>query len=147
MFSTDTMLALQTLAKPLFPLVEINWRTRSPCTTFYGNSELTPARITTGFRFLNSDLSGIFPQEWLEIIREVQELAGLFEVIDQIVTTPEQLDDLEYRCVAVQHRLLSYNYSCQPLDDLSPHITSIIRKLCLITTLIFFGKYLLSHST
>lgn len=70
----------------------------------------------------------------------MRDLANQFEVIDQIITTPEQLDDLEYRCVSVQHRLLSYEYSCPSLDDSSLHAHTTIRQLCLIATLIFFGK-------
>ena len=47
----------------------------------------------------------------LDIFREIQDLARPLEVIDHVLKTPEQLDDLEYRSVSVQYYLLLSDYN------------------------------------
>ena len=76
----------------------------------------------------------------LDIFREIQDLARPLEVIDHVLKTPEQLDDLEYRSVSVQYYLLSSDYNTLQSMEASAVIDAIIQKLCLSTTLIFFGN-------
>jgi hypothetical protein len=97
-----------------------------------------------GSRLLRSELSSIFSEETLDIFRDINDLANQFEVISQIVTDYGQLDDLEYRCVAVQYRLLSYDYkSLTSVESLDRGWDSIIEGLCRITAITFFGTPLL----
>ena len=134
------MLALQTLGKPLFPLHEVDWQIRSPRTISSRDLGATTGSIKSGSRLLHSRLSTIFSKDLLEIFQEVHDLLNQFEAIDQIIMTPEQPDDLEYRCVLVQYHLLFYDYSCPALGDSLLDAKTTIRQLCLIATLIFFGR-------
>jgi hypothetical protein len=78
----------------------------------------------------------------LDIFREVHDLARQLEVIAHMIKTPEQLDDLEYRCVSVQYYLLSFDYNTLQSMEAPAAIDAIMHKLRLSTSLIFFGNSL-----
>jgi hypothetical protein len=100
------------------------------------------AKSSSGSYLLQSDLCNIFPQEMLDIFREVHDLARQLEVIAHMIKTPEQLDDLEYRCVSVQYYLLSFDYNTLQSMEAPAAIDAIMHKLRLSTSLIFFGNSL-----
>jgi hypothetical protein len=140
--STDTMLALETLEKPLFPLYKVQLEDASKQQHQSADMERMLVGRVSENRLLNSELSSIFPKEALDLFQDVLELAKQFEIITQIVKGFDQLDDLEYRCVAVQYRLLSYDYKNLASAQSLEHGWELgIQGLCRITTLIFFGMY------
>ena len=134
------MLALETLQKPRFPLYKVELL-HEPIQVIPAASQKQTLRDQSrGSRLLSSELTNNFSVETVEIFHEVHDLSKQFEIICQTVTDFDQLDDLEYRCVAAQYHLLSYDFqSLASMEPLDRGWDSIIEGLCRITTLIFFG--------
>ena len=132
------MLALSTLERPHFPLYSAKI-----------DSNYDSATAPTEQPVHASELLQILDHESLDILSEIQILNEDFDHFTSRIATVSDLDDIEYRCVATQHRLLSFDYKSLMFTEAeSPTIhtetqSQILRGCCRLAMLIYFGEYLL----
>jgi hypothetical protein len=130
-YSTDCMLALSTLEQPLFPLYIADVESK------YSSTRTSPEPSVR-----TSELGHIVDNESLEMLSEIQTLAEDFDHFSDRVSIVSDLDDIEYRCVSIQHRLLSFEYKSLTFTTSSDAETwaQTLQGCCRLTMLIYFGK-------
>lgn len=121
------MLALSLLEQPLFPLYSANVE-----------STTTSPKPSTHA----SELAQILDEESQEILSEIQSLADDFDHFADRVLIVSDLDDIEYRCVSIQHRLLSFDYKSLAFiaNGGAEKWSRTLQGCCRLTMLIYFGK-------
>ncbi|KIW13570.1 hypothetical protein PV08_08758 [Exophiala spinifera] len=137
---TDCMLAMTILERPRLPLYSARIAGFNHVSATAAQPPPPPIEQPA---FHGSELSQILDRESLGILSEIQTLDEGFEHFTTRVATVSDLDDIEYRCVATQHRLLSFDYkSLMFTDAVSPTVhteSQILQGCCRLTMLIYFA--------
>jgi hypothetical protein len=137
------MLALGKLERPLFPLYHVEIRSLP--------IPMSLIRRTREVDIMSSKMTPPLSEECWQILSEIRQLTNEFDHLSTRVSCAQELDDIEYRCVLVQFRLLNYDYAAleafTQLINPSVDVWDQVFQGCYrLTLLIYFGKSSISHA-
>jgi hypothetical protein len=136
------MLSLGMLEPPVFPLYYVKIqpdRLSTPQTQLWWKKNIAISKLVL-----------IISEECQQILWEICQLTNDFDHLSTRVSSAQDLDDIEYKCVAIQYHLLNFDYTALASYTKLPVPPTeaweqIFQGCYRLTLLIYFGKHPLLH--